>query len=71
MDIMQLIIYGMIIVIMGTVVLAVLSYLAFKLRDRGKRGPAAPVDTGPLFFERVQFARDPARAPVRTGGDRS
>jgi hypothetical protein len=64
MDIMQLIIYGMIIVILGTVVLAVLSYAAFKLRDRGKRKPVVVQAAEPLFFERVQFSRDPARAEL-------
>ena len=64
MDIMQLIIYGMIIVILGTVVLAVLSYAAFKLRDRGKRKPTTIVTNEPLFFERVQFSTDPSRAEL-------
>jgi hypothetical protein len=61
---MQLIIYGMIIVILGTVVLAVLSYAAFKLRDRGKRKPVTLQPTEALFFERVQFSHDPLRAEL-------
>jgi hypothetical protein len=65
MDIMQLIIYGMIIVILGTVVLAVLSYLAFKMRDRGKRKPVTTMASSePLFFERVRFSPDPSRAEL-------
>jgi hypothetical protein len=64
MDVMQLIIYGMIVVILGTVVLAVLSYGAFKLRDRGKRKPTVQAASGPLFFERVHFPADPTRAEI-------
>ncbi len=63
MDIMQGLIYGMIIVILGTVVLAVLSYGAFKLRDAGKRTPVSSQSSGgPLFFERVTFSADDGHA---------
>ena len=63
MNVVQLLIVGMILIIIATVTLAVLSYGAFKVRERKspRRGPAAAADAGaPMFFERVRVA-----APVR------
>jgi hypothetical protein len=57
MTILQIIIIGMIVIIIATVTLALVSYGAFKIRDRRStrhdEGPAA--DT-PMFFERVRIA---------------
>ena len=67
MMIVQWLVTGMILIIIATVTLAVLSYAAFKVRDRkSARGShTAPADTGaPMFFERVRIAA----APVRRDG---
>jgi heme/copper-type cytochrome/quinol oxidase subunit 2 len=62
--IVQMLITGMILIIIATVTLAVLSYGAFKMRDRKAPRRAAPTDAGaPMFFERVRIA-----APVRRDG---
>ena len=60
MDIVQLVVVGMVLTILATLVLATVSYGAFKVRER--RVPAAQVgDAAPLFFERVRFvSRDGA-----------
>ena len=63
MNIVQLLIVGMILIIIATVTLAVLSYGAFKVRERKspRRGPAGAVEAGaPMFFERVRIVA-PAR----------
>jgi hypothetical protein len=68
MMIVQWLVTGMILIIIATVTLAVLSYAAFKVRDRksGRGGHAAPADAGaPMFFERVRIA---PTAPVRRDG---
>jgi hypothetical protein len=56
MSIVQLVIVGMILIIIATVTLAVLSYGAFKVRERRapKRGDAGPNVTELMFFERVR-----------------
>ena len=54
-NVMQLVITGMILIIIATVTLAVLSYGAFKLRER--RSPSktnAPQKNEMMFFERVR-----------------
>ncbi len=61
MTVVQMVIVGMILIILATVTLALLSYGAFKVRDRrSKRGgghsPHAPADDAPMFFERVRIA---------------
>jgi hypothetical protein len=56
-NILQLVVVGMILIIIATVTLAVLSYAAFKVRER--RAPVRNNDDrpdGPLFFERVRVA---------------
>jgi hypothetical protein len=65
-DIVQWLITGMILIIIATVTLAVLSYAAFKVRDRKTpRGSHSPDDAGaPMFFERVRIAA----APVHRDG---
>jgi len=57
MTVLQIIIIGMIVIIIATVTLAVLSYGAFKIRDRrSPRGNAEPIEGAPMFFERVRIA---------------
>ena len=66
-NVVQWLVTGMILIIIATVTLAVLSYAAFKVRDRksARGGHAAPSDAGaPMFFERVRIAA----APVRRDG---
>ena len=59
MTIMQLVIVGMILIIIATVTLAVLSYGAFKVRERKSpsRHPSAPQQGDPMFFERVRVSK--------------
>ena len=63
MTIVQMLITGMILIIIATVTLAVLSYGAFKVRDRKSPGTAhGPRAAGaPMFFERVRIASSPVR----------
>jgi hypothetical protein len=57
MTIVQMLITGMILIIIATVTLAVLSYGAFKVRDRKSPGRQSSRDPGaPMFFERVRIA---------------
>ena len=49
----------------ATILLALLSYAAFKLRD--KRKPKA-VDTGPVFFHRYRLDRDEPEDSEPAGG---
>lgn len=57
MSILQIIIIGMIVIIIATVTLAVLSYGAFKIRDRKSPRRELGLDPGAsLFFERVRIA---------------
>jgi hypothetical protein len=63
-NVVQWLVTGMILIIIATVTLAVLSYAAFKVRDRkSARGShTAPTDAGaPMFFERVRIAAVPVR----------
>ena len=58
MTVMQMVIVGMILIIIATVTLAVLSYGAFKVRER----KAPTKSTGaqqhdPMFFERVRVSK--------------
>lgn len=58
MNVLQMLITGMLIIIIATVTLAVLSYGAFKMRER--RAPQnvdAQDAAAPMFFERVRIAR--------------
>ena len=59
MSVAQLLIVGMILIIVATMTLAVVSYGAFKVRER--RAPRREaVDPGaPMFFERVRVAAPP------------
>ncbi len=60
--IVQMLITGMILIIIATMTLAVLSYGAFKIRDRKTPKRAAPTDAGaPMFFERVRITAPPVR----------
>ena len=63
MTIIQMIIIGMIIIIIATVTLAILSYGAFKVRERRapKRSSLAPDAGQPMFFERVRVASSTPR----------
>jgi hypothetical protein len=64
MTIVQMLITGMILIIIATVTLAVLSYGAFKVRDRKAPGNAhgGPRAVGaPMFFERVRIAATTVR----------
>jgi hypothetical protein len=57
MTIVQMLITGMILIIIATVTLAVLSYGAFKVRDRKQPGSSGVRDaSAPMFFERVRIA---------------
>ena len=58
MSILQMIIIGMIMIIIATVTLAILSYGAFKVRERRapKKKASATDHTVPMFFERVRVA---------------
>jgi len=61
MDMLQLIVMIMVGTILATIVLAVLSYGAFRIRER--RMPVSDLESvtgGPAFFERVRFL--PTRA---------
>jgi hypothetical protein len=62
MDIVQLVVVGMVLTILATLVLATVSYGAFKVRERRVPGTArGAADATPLFFERVRFvARETA-----------
>lgn len=55
MDIVQLVVVGMVLTILATLVLATVSYGAFKVRERRAPGSAHEPDATPLFFERVRF----------------
>jgi hypothetical protein len=58
MTIVQMLITGMILIIIATVTLAVLSYGAFKVRERkspGRKGTGAGEAGAPMFFERVRI----------------
>ena len=59
MGIMQLVIVGMILIIIATVTLAVLSYGAFKVRERKapSKGHGTPQAGDPMFFERVRVSK--------------
>lgn len=63
MMIVQWLVTGMILIIIATVTLAVLSYAAFKVRDRkSARGGHGPGEAGaPMFFERVRIVAPPVR----------
>ena len=63
-NVVQWLVTGMILIIIATVTLAVLSYAAFKVRDRkSTRGTHTdPAQAGAtLFFERVRIAAEPVR----------
>jgi len=66
MMIVQWLVTGMILIIIATVTLAVLSYAAFKVRERKTpRGGSSALDSGAtMFFERVRISA----APVRRDG---
>jgi hypothetical protein len=59
MGVMQLVIVGMILIIIATVTLAVLSYGAFKVRERKapSKNNGAPQQGDPMFFERVRVSK--------------
>ena len=61
MSILQMIIIGMIMIIIATVTLAILSYGAFKVRERRAPKKKAEVTdhSAPMFFERVRVAGSP------------
>lgn len=57
MTIVQMLITGMILIIIATVTLAVLSYGAFKIRERSAPKRMGQPDAGAtMFFERVRIA---------------
>jgi hypothetical protein len=57
MSIIQMVIIGMIMIIIATVTLAILSYGAFKVRERRapKKKAAVTDHAVPVFFERVRI----------------
>ena len=59
MGVMQMVIVGMILIIIATVTLAVLSYGAFKVRERKapNKGSGVAQQGDPMFFERVRVAK--------------
>ena len=60
MNIVQMIIIGMIMIIIATVTLAILSYGAFKVRERRAPKKAQVTDHAePMFFERVRISSQP------------
>ena len=61
MSILQMVIIGMIMIIIATVTLAILSYGAFKVRERRapKKKAIAPDHSEPMFFERVRVSGTP------------
>jgi hypothetical protein len=65
MTILQMIIIGMILIIIATVTLAILSYGAFKVRER--RAPKKVAQTtdhaAPMFFERVRVTGGSGEMP--------
>ena len=63
MTIVQMLITGMILIIIATVTLAVLSYGAFKIRERKSPTRTAAQAGAPMFFERVRIT-----PPVRRDG---
>lgn len=64
MDIVQLVVMGMVLTILATLVLATVSYGAFKVRERRVPGDAREADATPLFFERVRFVRPDGGKPA-------
>ena len=53
-----------------TVVLAIGSYAAYKVREHRRPRPAAPPSgPEPVFFERIYFQRPPAARPAEEHGD--
>jgi hypothetical protein len=57
-----MLITGMILIIVATVTLAVLSYGAFKVRERKTPGRLSARDPGAtMFFERVRITSAPVR----------
>ena len=53
-----------------TVVLAIGSYAAYKVREHRRPRPAAPASgPEPVFFERIYFQRPPAARPAEEHGD--
>ncbi|HUP89508.1 MAG TPA: hypothetical protein VM100_09165 [Longimicrobiales bacterium] len=55
MTILQLVIVGMVLIIVATVTLAVLSYGAFRVRERhAPRKSVGAASDEPMFFERVR-----------------
>ncbi len=62
MSIIEMLIVGMIIIIIATVTLAVLSYAAFKVRERRVPRSGGPQAAGaPMFFERVRISAPATR----------
>ena len=61
MSMLQMIIIGMIMIIIATVTLAILSYGAFKVRERRAPKRTGPVTdhAAPMFFERVRVSGSP------------
>ena len=63
MSVVQMLIVGMIFIIIATVTLAVVSYGAFKVRERRAPRRTTPGEAGaPMFFERVRVS-GPTRKP--------
>lgn len=53
-----------------TVVLAIGSYAAYKVREHRRPRPAAPTSgPEPVFFERIYFQRPPAARSAETQGN--
>ena len=62
MTIIGMLITGMILIIIATMTLAVLSYGAFKIRERKAPKKTGQPDAGAtMFFERVRIAAAPVR----------
>jgi hypothetical protein len=63
MNIAQLLIAGMILIIVATVTLAIVSYGAFKVRERRSPRPSMADAGAPMFFERVRVASNSRQEP--------
>lgn len=55
MNVLEIIVLVMVVTIIVTITLAVVSYGAFRMRERRRPAPDLYERLGPLFFERVRM----------------